>query len=36
VDGVEIKRIGEITSEGVRISEGPRIWELQPGGWQHF
>lgn len=38
VDGVEIKRIGEITatSEGVRISEGSRIWELRPGGWKHF
>lgn len=38
VDGVGIKRIGEITSaaEGVRISEGPRIWELKPGGWKHF
>jgi thiamine-monophosphate kinase len=36
VDGVEIKRIGEITSEGVKISEGARIWELKPGGWKHF
>jgi len=38
VDGVEIKRIGEITSasEGIRISEGARIWELKPGGWKHF
>jgi len=38
VDGVEIKRIGEITdsSQGVRISEGARIWELKPGGWVHF
>jgi thiamine-monophosphate kinase len=38
VDGVAIKRIGEITSasEGVRISEGARIWELKPGGWKHF
>lgn len=36
VDGVEIKRIGEITTEGVKISEGPRIWELKPGGWKHF
>src|SRR5215207_4268215 len=32
VDGVEIKRIGEITGayEGVRISEGARNWELKP------
>ena len=38
VDGVEIKRIGEITGsrDGVRISEGARVWELKPGGWVHF
>jgi thiamine-monophosphate kinase len=38
VDGVELKRIGEITdaTEGVKISEGPRIWDLKPGGWKHF
>jgi len=38
VDGVEIKRIGEVTNttEGVKISEGPRIWDLKPGGWKHF
>ena len=38
VDGVEIKRIGEITaaSAGVKISEGARIWDLKPGGWKHF
>jgi thiamine-monophosphate kinase len=38
VDGVGIKRIGEITdlSEGVKISEGTRIWDLKPGGWEHF
>jgi thiamine-monophosphate kinase len=38
VDGVEIKRIGEITGapEGIRISEGARNWELKPGGWMHF
>jgi len=38
VDGVEIKRIGEITaaSENVRISEGTRTWDLKPGGWKHF
>jgi thiamine-monophosphate kinase len=38
VDGVEIKRIGEIVNvtEGVRISEGARIWDLKPGGWKHF
>ena len=38
VDGVEIKRIGEITkaSEGIKIAEGFRTWELRPGGWKHF
>jgi thiamine-monophosphate kinase len=38
VDGVEIKRIGEITrpDDGVRISEGTRTWDLKPGGWKHF
>jgi thiamine-monophosphate kinase len=38
VDGVEIKRIGEVTSasDGVKISEGSRTWELRPGGWKHF
>lgn len=38
VDGVAIKRIGEITTaiEGVKISESSRIWELKPGGWKHF
>jgi thiamine-monophosphate kinase len=38
VDGVEIRRIGEIRNreDGVQISEGPRVWELHPGGWKHF
>lgn len=38
VDGVEIKRIGEVTAanDGVKISEGPRTWDLKPGGWKHF
>jgi thiamine-monophosphate kinase len=38
VDGVGIKCIGTIqsASEGVKISEGPRAWELKPGGWKHF
>lgn len=38
VDGVQITRIGEVRTptEGVRISEGSRIWELNPGGWKHF
>jgi thiamine-monophosphate kinase len=38
VDGTQITRIGEVRSqaEGVRISEGPRVWDLSPGGWKHF
>jgi thiamine-monophosphate kinase len=38
VDGVEIKRIGEVTTanDGVKISEGTRTWDLRPGGWKHF
>ncbi|HET6977659.1 MAG TPA: thiamine-phosphate kinase [Pyrinomonadaceae bacterium] len=38
VDGVEIKRVGEVktASEAVTISEGSRTWELKPGGWKHF
>ena len=38
VDGVSITRIGEIreTTQGVRISEGSRVWKLPSGGWEHF
>ena len=38
VDGAQLTRIGEVRAadEGVRISEGTRIWELNPGGWKHF
>jgi thiamine-monophosphate kinase len=38
VDGVSVTPIGVITaaSAGVRIAEGSKIWELKPGGWQHF
>lgn len=38
VDGVPVTRIGEIreASEGVKISEGPRVWQLEPRGWEHF
>ncbi|MEN3326704.1 MAG: thiamine-monophosphate kinase [Acidobacteriota bacterium] len=37
-DGTQITRIGEvrIEADGVKISEGSRIWELNPGGWKHF
>ena len=38
VDGISITRIGELTeaSTGVRIAEGSKIWDLKPGGWEHF
>ncbi len=38
VDGVAVARIGTIKeqSAGVKISEGPRVWHLEPGGWEHF
>jgi thiamine-monophosphate kinase len=38
VDGVPATCIGTIReqSSGVRISEGARVWNLEPGGWEHF
>jgi len=38
VDGVEVTYLGVIkeASDGVRIAEGSREWDLEPGGWQHF
>jgi thiamine-monophosphate kinase len=38
VDGVSVTHIGEIkeNSEGIKISEGSREWQLDPGGWEHF
>jgi thiamine-monophosphate kinase len=38
VDGVAITCIGTIKehSYGVQISEGARVWNLEPGGWEHF
>ncbi len=38
VDGVSLTHIGEIkeAAEGVRILEGARAWDLEPGGWEHF
>ena len=38
VDGVAITCVGTIkeASDGVKISEGSRTWELKPGGWKHF
>jgi thiamine-monophosphate kinase len=38
VDGVSISHIGEVTSERgkLRIAEKDRVWDLQPGGFDHF
>ena len=38
VDGVSVTRIGEVrdAADGVRVSEGSKVWELLPGGWEHF
>jgi thiamine-monophosphate kinase len=38
VDGVSLTRIGEITEAagGIRIAEGSKTWNLEPGGWEHF
>ncbi len=38
VDGVTLTEIGEVktANEGVRISEGSRVWDLKPEGWKHF
>ena len=38
VDGIPVTRIGTIKeqSAGVKISEGARVWNLEPGGWEHF
>lgn len=38
VDGVPITGIGKIqpASERVRLVEGTRVWDLEPGGWDHF
>jgi thiamine-monophosphate kinase len=38
VDGIAVTAIGAIKEEsyGVKISEGSRVWNLEPGGWEHF
>jgi thiamine-monophosphate kinase len=38
VDGVAITRIGEVTDESgkVRVAEKNRVWDLRPGGFEHF
>jgi thiamine-monophosphate kinase len=38
VDGIPFTEIGEIrpAADGIRISEGARVWDLKPEGWKHF
>ncbi|CAN5857465.1 thiamine-phosphate kinase [soil metagenome] len=38
VDGVGLTEIGLITpeSDGIRVSEGSRLWDLKAEGWKHF
>ncbi|MFN2512262.1 MAG: thiamine-phosphate kinase [Pyrinomonadaceae bacterium] len=38
VDAVGLTKIGEIRpeSDGIRVSEGSRLWDLKPEGWKHF
>jgi thiamine-monophosphate kinase len=37
VDGVAINRIGEVMDQsGIRVSEKGRVWDLLPGGFEHF
>jgi thiamine-monophosphate kinase len=38
VAGVPVTYIGDITNDSgrIRISEGPHVWTLEPGGFQHF
>ena len=38
VDGVAISRIGEVTDQTgkVRVAEKNRVWDLPPGGFEHF
>ena len=38
VDGVAISHIGEVTDQTgkVRVAEKNRVWNLQPGGFEHF
>ena len=38
VDGVSLTHIGQISnsSEGIKIREGSRVWDLEAQGWKHF
>jgi len=38
VDGIPLSRIGKITNEAgvIRVAERNRVWDLKPGGFDHF
>jgi len=38
VDGISVSQIGEITNqpEKVCLAEKDRVWDLKPGGFEHF
>jgi len=38
VDGVVISHIGEVTEQpgSIRVAEKNRVWDLRPGGFEHF
>ena len=38
VDGAPATHVGEITNDAgcIRIAEGNRVWDLKPGGFDHF
>ena len=38
VDGVTVSLIGEVTDQPgqIRVAEKNRVWDLQPGGFEHF
>jgi thiamine-monophosphate kinase len=38
VDGVAISHIGEVTDQPgtIRVAEKNRVWDLPPGGFEHF
>ena len=38
VDGIPVSRIGKTTNEAgvIRVAERNRVWNLKPGGFEHF
>ena len=38
VDGIPVSRIGKVTNEAgvIRVAERNRVWNLKPGGFEHF